>query len=83
MPLVDVTMPLPFLRWEALLKSDDLSIEMVPMIKAQIARLKKPVEGKPGAKPVPEMPAEESAEAAARSSPPSNGSRNSSTCSRK
>jgi HEAT repeat protein len=27
---------------EALLKSDDLSIEMVPMIKGQIARLKKP-----------------------------------------
>ena len=27
---------------EALLKSDDLSIEMVPMIKQQIARLQKP-----------------------------------------
>ena len=34
---------------EALLKSDDLSIEMVPMIKGQIARLKKPV----GADPAP------------------------------
>jgi len=33
---------------EALLKSDDLSIEMVPMIKGQIARLKKPADGKPG-----------------------------------
>jgi aminopeptidase N len=32
---------------EALLKSDDLSIEMVPMIKGQIARLKKPAGGKP------------------------------------
>lgn len=32
---------------EALLKSDDLSIEMVPMIKGQIARLKKPADGKP------------------------------------
>ncbi len=32
---------------EALLKSDDLSIEMVPMIKGQIARLKKPVTTKP------------------------------------
>jgi len=36
---------------EALLKSDDLSIEMAPMIKAQIARLKKPADGKPGANP--------------------------------
>jgi aminopeptidase N len=32
---------------EALLKSDDLSIEMAPMIKGQIARLKKPSDGKP------------------------------------
>lgn len=32
---------------EALLKSDDLSIEMVPMIKGQIARLKKPATTKP------------------------------------
>src|SRR2546423_5747801 len=31
---------------EALLKSDDLSIEMAPMIKGQIARLKKPADGK-------------------------------------
>ena len=34
---------------EALLKSDDLSIEMTPMIKGQIARLKKPADGKPRA----------------------------------
>jgi aminopeptidase N len=33
---------------EALLKSDDLSIEMVPMIKGQIARLKNPAGSKPG-----------------------------------
>jgi aminopeptidase N len=32
---------------EALLKSDDLSIEMVPMIKGQLARLKKPAATKP------------------------------------
>jgi HEAT repeat protein len=32
---------------EALLKSDDLSIEMVPMIKGQIARLKRPAGAKP------------------------------------
>src|SRR6266581_413212 len=32
---------------EALLKNDDLSIEMVPMIKGQIARLKKPADAKP------------------------------------
>jgi len=32
---------------EALLKSDDLSIEMAPMIKEQIARLKKPTGAKP------------------------------------
>ena len=32
---------------EALLKSDDLSIEMAPMIKGQIARLKKPAAAKP------------------------------------
>jgi aminopeptidase N len=36
---------------EALLKSSDLSIEMAPMIKGQIARLKKPAGGKPGATP--------------------------------
>ena len=36
---------------EALLKSDDLSIEMAPMIKGQIARLKKPADGKAGANP--------------------------------
>jgi aminopeptidase N len=34
---------------EALLNSGDLSIEMAPMIKGQIERLKKPAEGKPGA----------------------------------
>jgi aminopeptidase N len=34
---------------EALLKSDDLSIEMVPMIKGQIARLKKTADEKPSA----------------------------------
>ena len=33
---------------EALLKSDDLSIEMAPMIKEQISRLKKPAGAKPG-----------------------------------
>ena len=32
---------------EALLKSDDLSIEMVPMIKGQIARLKQPAASNP------------------------------------
>ena len=32
---------------EALLKSDDLSIEMVPMIKREIARLKNPADGRP------------------------------------
>jgi aminopeptidase N len=36
---------------EALLNSNDLSIEMAPMIKGQIERLKKPAEGKPGAGP--------------------------------
>ncbi len=36
---------------EALLKSDDLSIEMAPMIKGQIARLKKPADGKPSVNP--------------------------------
>jgi aminopeptidase N len=34
---------------EALLKSNDLSIEMAPMIKGQIARLKRPADGKPRA----------------------------------
>ncbi|HTT33029.1 MAG TPA: M1 family aminopeptidase [Methylomirabilota bacterium] len=34
---------------EALLRSDDLSIEMAPMIKEQIARLKKPAGAKAGA----------------------------------
>jgi hypothetical protein len=49
---------------EALLKTDDLSIVMAPMIKGQIARLKKPAEGKPGAHPSGEE-GEESAEAGA------------------
>ena len=31
---------------EAFLKSDDLSIEMAPMIKEQIAQLKRPAKGK-------------------------------------
>jgi aminopeptidase N len=48
---------------EALLKIDDLSIEMVPMIKGQIARLKKPADGKPAAHPGAEDGGEESAEA--------------------
>jgi aminopeptidase N len=34
---------------EALLKNDDLSIELAPMIKGQIARLKKPADAKPAA----------------------------------
>jgi aminopeptidase N len=36
---------------DALLNSNDLSIEMAPMIKGQIERLKKPADGKPGAGP--------------------------------
>ena len=47
---------------EALLKSDDLSIEMAPMIKAQIARLKKPTDGKLGANPGAGDSGEESSE---------------------
>src|SRR5216683_1741722 len=47
---------------EALLKSDDLSIEMAPMIKGQIARLKKPADGKPSANPGSGDADEESAE---------------------
>jgi aminopeptidase N len=53
---------------EALLKGDDLSIEMVPMIKGQIARLKKPAEAKPGARPAADEDAEESAEGAGEKS---------------
>ena len=49
---------------EALLKSDDLSIEMAPMIKGQIARLKKPADAKPGAHPGAGEDADESAEGA-------------------
>src|SRR5712664_826115 len=49
---------------EALLKTDDLSIVMAPMIKGQIARLKKPADAKPGANPAGEE-GEESAEASA------------------
>jgi HEAT repeat protein len=49
---------------EALLKSDDLSIEMVPMIKGQIARLKKPPDGKPPAHPADGNAGEDSAESA-------------------
>jgi len=48
---------------EALLKSDDLSIEMAPMIKAQIARLQNPAGGKPGAHPGSGDAGEESAQA--------------------
>jgi aminopeptidase N len=47
---------------EALLKTDELSIVMAPMIKGQIARLKKPANAKPGAHPAGEE-GEESAEA--------------------
>lgn len=47
---------------EALLKSNDLSIEMAPMIKRQIARLKKPRDGKPGAASAGGEDGEESAE---------------------
>ena len=50
---------------EALLKSDDLSIEMSPMIKGQIARLKKPADAKPGPRPGAGEDGEESAEAGA------------------
>jgi len=49
---------------EALLKGDDLSIEMAPMIKGQIARLQKPADGKPGASPDTGDAEEESAESA-------------------
>src|SRR6267378_3284598 len=49
---------------EALLKTDELSIVMAPMIKGQIARLKKPANAKPGAHPAGEE-GEESAEAVA------------------
>src|SRR5437016_1301856 len=48
---------------EALLKSDDLSIEMAPMIKGQIARLKKPADGKPSSPPGSGDADEESVEA--------------------
>jgi aminopeptidase N len=47
---------------EALLKSDDLSIEMMPMIKGQIARLKKAADGKPGSASSSADTGEESAE---------------------
>ena len=47
---------------ESLLKSDDLSIEMVPMIRGQIARLKKAADGKPSASSSSSDPDEESAE---------------------
>jgi aminopeptidase N len=50
---------------EALLKSDDLSIEMAPMIKGQIARLKKPADGKPAANPSAGEADEEFADGAA------------------
>jgi aminopeptidase N len=54
---------------ENLLKSDDLSIEMVPMIKGQIARLKKPAGEKPAAHPGAENAGEESAESASGEKP--------------
>ena len=50
---------------ETLLKSDDLSIEMVPMIKGQIARLKKPADGKPGGSHASGDADEESSESSA------------------
>src|SRR5438132_7521651 len=54
---------------EALLKSDDLSIEMAPMIKGQIARLKKPADVKPHANPSSGDGDEESAENAGGEKP--------------
>jgi aminopeptidase N len=50
---------------EALLKSDELSIEMTPMIKGQIARLKKPTDGKSATRPAAGQDADESAADAA------------------
>jgi aminopeptidase N len=47
------------------LQSDDLSIEMAPMIKGQIARLKKPADGKPVANPGAGDADEDSTESAA------------------
>jgi aminopeptidase N len=54
---------------EDLLKSDDLSIEMVPMIKGQIARLKKPAGEKPAAHPGAENAGEESSESSGGEKP--------------
>jgi len=54
---------------EALLKSDDLSIEMMPMIKGQIARLKKTADGKPSASSGSHDADEESAEHANSDNP--------------
>jgi len=68
---------------EALLKTDDLSIVMAPMIKGQIARLKKPAEGKPGAPPVAKR-ARNLPQVARRERPPPTGaSKNSNASSRK
>ncbi len=53
---------------EALLKTDDLSIEFAPMIKGQIARLKKPAGGKPGANPGAGDASEESTQGAGEKS---------------
>src|SRR5467141_2004361 len=49
---------------EALLGSDDLSIEMAPMIKGQIAQRKKAADGKSGSNPSSGDAVEESAESA-------------------
>ena len=50
---------------ETLLKNDDLSIEMAPMIKGQIARLKKPADEKTGSRPTAAEDADESEPGAA------------------
>jgi len=69
---------------EALLKSDDLSIEMAPMIKGQIARLKKPRTQSRAQIPVPVMPTKIPPRVPlAKNSPPNSGSKSSSTCYRK
>jgi aminopeptidase N len=59
---------------EAVLKSDDLSIEMAPMIKGQIARLKKPADAKPGTRPGSGYGADEEGEG---SSAPGSGEKSS------
>jgi len=70
-------------RARSAFETDELSIVMAPMIKGQIARLKKPAEGKPGTHPVAKRARNLPMVAREKRPPPTGASKNSNAFSRK